>query len=50
MTREEQIEKLAHFVEALREWGTDDYREIAEEILKFQDGGYDLTEYEDNAA
>ncbi len=49
MNREEQVEKLANFVEALREWGSDDYREIAEEILKFQEGGYDLSEYEDAA-
>lgn len=46
MSREEQIEKLAHFVEALQEWGSSDYREIADEILKFQEGGYDLTGYE----
>jgi hypothetical protein len=38
-------EKLAHFLDALDEWGCDDNLERAKAILEFQRCGYDLEEY-----
>ena len=46
-SKEQKTEKLAKFLEALGEWGAKDYNEIALEILDFQEGGYDLTEYDE---
>lgn len=49
ISKEQKTERLADFLEALGEWGTEDYKETALEILEFQEGGYDLTEYNDQA-
>lgn len=38
---------LAHFLDALDEWGCEDNEKRAAEIVRFIDGGYDLSEYED---
>lgn len=40
-------QKLAHFLDALDEWGCEDNLERAKQILEFQRHGYDLSEYED---
>lgn len=44
MTREQA---LAIFLGALDEWGCEDNEERATEIVRFIDGGCDLSEYED---
>lgn len=47
MNEQEKIEALAEFLMALDEWNYPSYLTEAEEILKFIDGGFDLSEYED---
>lgn len=44
MTREQA---LTVFLGALDEWGCDDNEERARLIIRFLDGGCDLSEYED---
>lgn len=43
-------EALAHFLDALDEWGCVDNTERAEAIASFIDGGYDLSAYEERSA
>ncbi len=50
MTREEKLKNLEIFLDALiNEWDVKDMETMAHEIMKFQDGGYDLSDYEENA-
>jgi hypothetical protein len=43
------VEALSLFLDALEEWGCEDNNERAAEIVKFIDGGCDLSAYEERA-